>query len=371
MAERKRMVRLLTASIIVLLGILFIWFVFPRLLVLVLPFIFAFILSKAIEPIVSFLHKRLYINKKLSSAVMVIVVVGLLIWLISAIVYRVATEVSALVTNAESIAGKVTSIANRFETFLSDRLGDSTMSFFYNNLDISGVGETISDYLTGRIGPLITNIYNAAKSLPNILVFTVVLILGTYFMSSDNDKIKTALGKMVPKAVSAYMPDFKNDMTHALIGYLRAQGILICITFVELLIGFAFIGGTIASYALILAFCISIIDAFPILGTGTVMIPWALYTLISGNYLLAIYLIIIYLVCIFVRQLLEPRIVGKQIGLHPLITLMTMYAGLKAIGVLGMIAGPILALIIKSLSQAGVFRSVGNLIWYGKDDTAD
>lgn len=367
MAERRRAVRILIASVIAVLGILALVFMVPRVLVLVLPFILAFIISKLIEPVVNFLHEKLRINRKISSAVMVIVVVGLLIWLISAIIYRVVTEVSNLVSNAQEIADQVTSAAKRIETLLTNWLGDSTMAFFYENIDVSEIGTTISNYLTGRIGPLMTNIINAAKSLPNILLFIVVLILGTYFMSSDSDKIRAAMGKMVPQAVSEYVPNFKSDMTRAMLGYLRAQGILICITFVELLIGFSIIGGNIASYALILAFCISIIDAFPILGTGTVMIPWALYSLITGSYLLAIYLFIIYLICVLVRQVLEPRIVGTQIGLHPLITLVTMYAGLKAIGILGMIIGPILALIIKSLHHAGVFRAIGNLIWYGKD----
>ena len=99
-----------------------------------------------------------------------------------------------------------------------------------------------------------------------------------------------------------------------------------------------------------MAFITALVDAIPVLGTGTVLIPWSIFELISGNYTLAIGLFIMYIMAIVVRQFTEPRVVSAQIGLHPLITLTSMYAGLKAIGIFGMILGPVLTIIvIKSL----------------------
>ena len=131
--------------------------------------------------------------------------------------------------------------------------------------------------------------------------------------------------------------------------------------------GFVLIGGSLAGYALILGIAISIIDALPILGTGTVLIPWGLGAIFTGNVRLGLYLLILYGICFLVRQLLEPKIISGQIGLHPLVTLMTMYAGLRTIGLLGMIIGPVIALIIKNIAQAGVFKAIWNIVWYGKE----
>jgi sporulation integral membrane protein YtvI len=192
-----------------------------------------------------------------------------------------------------------------------------------------------------------------ATSLPSILVFIIVLFISAYFMSSDKQKISNFLVKQLPTEWIARIIDIKRDLLLALLGYIRAQLILMSFTFVEVSIGLLIIG---VDYAILLALLISIIDALPILGTGTVLIPWAIVLMVSGNLPRALSLVILYGIVLLVRQLLEPKIVGGQIGLYPLVTLMSMYVGLQIFGIIGMILGPITILIIRNLQRAGVFR---------------
>ena len=138
-------------------------------------------------------------------------------------------------------------------------------------------------------------------------------------------------------------------MFSALFGWIKAQLILMTITFTELNIGFLIMK---VENSLLLSLLIAVVDALPILGTGTILIPWAIIKLISGDYRLGISLLLLYLIVIIVRQLIEPKIVGKQIGMYPLLTLFAMYTGLQAMGFAGMIVGPIIVLIIKSILES-------------------
>ena len=172
-------------------------------------------------------------------------------------------------------------------------------------------------------------------------------------MSCDKDLINKFIAKQLPANWNKWLIRIKNDLLSALIGYIKAQLILMVITFIEVSIGLLIIG---IDYAILLGLLISIIDVFPILGTGTVLIPWALFSFISGNYPLGFSLIILYGIVMLVRQLLEPKIVSGQIGLYPLVTLMSMYIGLQVFGIAGMIMGPIMVLIVRNLQKAGLFK---------------
>jgi len=135
------------------------------------------------------------------------------------------------------------------------------------------------------------------------------------------------------------------------------------------------IGGEVADYAFLLALVICVLDALPIFGTGTVLIPWSVYSLLTGDIRLGVSTIILYGVCFVVRQILEPRIVGERIGVHPLITLMAIYVGLKFGGVLGMFIGIFIVIFVKYLMQSGILADLWSFITTGhirrKDNTCE
>ena len=134
-------------------------------------------------------------------------------------------------------------------------------------------------------------------------------------------------------------------------GYLKAHVILIIISFFIVLIGlyiFHFLNLNV-EYPLMAALGIGFVDALPIVGSGTVMVPWAVLSAVNGNIKLAIGLLILYVIVIVVRQLIEPKIVSNHIGIHPIFTLIAMYTGFKIVGIIGMFIGPILLIIIKNI----------------------
>ena len=146
--------------------------------------------------------------------------------------------------------------------------------------------------------------------------------------------------------------------------YLKAETILILVSFVISLIGlyiFKIIGLNI-EYPLLVALGIGFVDALPIFGSGTVMIPWAIITAFNGDYVLAISILVLWIIMSVTRQFIEPKIVSKQIGIHPIFTLIAMYTGFKFIGVLGMFIGPILLIILKdvfaNLIDKGVMKAI-------------
>ena len=134
-------------------------------------------------------------------------------------------------------------------------------------------------------------------------------------------------------------------------GYLKVYCKIILITFAELFLAFTIFNmiGFEISYPFVLALIIALVDILPVLGVGTVLNPWALWMLITGDYGFALALFITYLIIFVVRQFIEPKLVSKQFGIHPLITLMAMYAGLRIIGLAGLIIGPIILMVLKCI----------------------
>jgi sporulation integral membrane protein YtvI len=198
----------------------------------------------------------------------------------------------------------------------------------------------------GFVTSLVTGILNTAISIPQAIVFVIVTVLSTYFLSSDRDRIFGFLASQFPESWAAKARSIKKDMFSALFGYIRAQLILMSITFLELYAGFALIG---IKHPLILALLISVIDALPILGTGGILAPWAAYSFLTGNMKMGFSILALYGVVWIVRQLMEPKVLGQQIGVHPLLTLMAMYTGLQLLGIPGLIVGPITMLLLKNI----------------------
>lgn len=154
------------------------------------------------------------------------------------------------------------------------------------------------------------------------------------------------------------------EITKRLGGYLKAEATLILVSFVISLIGlyiFKFLGMNV-KYPLLIALAIGFVDALPILGSGTVMVPWAIISALNGDLKLGIAIIVLWIIMSLVRQFIEPRVVSGRIGIHPIFTLIAMYTGFKVIGVMGMLIGPIVLIILKSIFtdvlEEGIYKSI-------------
>jgi len=325
-----------------------------KLAVFYLPFLIAYIIYKIIKKPVTFLNAKLKIPKKLAVVFCMVIVVSVIGGIGYLFFSSLISEIIALSQESEHLLAATAGIKTLISRFTS----------FYNSLEldpeilatIQSSFETTIQNISSKLGEFVETIisgtYNVVRSLPQVLVYVIITFLATFFISSDTQFISESLEKHLPTKWLHKISKIMNDLFAALGGYVKAQCIMMSITCFELFIFFTFYR---IEYALILAIVIAIIDALPILGTGTVLIPWALFNLATGNYRMGIYLVILYLFVTVVRQLIEPKVVGTQIGIYPLLTLIAMYTGVRTIGVFGLIVGPIVLIILKSI-LSGIYK---------------
>jgi len=167
----------------------------------------------------------------------------------------------------------------------------------------------------------------------------VVTVLATYFVSRDRDEIIRFWLRTVPPPWGERTVSAGREVLNAFLGYLRAQLFLISLTTLISIVGLRVIG---AKYALTVGLLVGFFDLIPVLGPATVYLPWAAWAFISGSFGFGLKILILYAVVWAVRQMLEARVVAANLGLHPLAVLVAMYAGLKSVGVAGLVLGPVL-----------------------------
>ncbi len=355
----KKYINYLLYLIAIILGLIIGYFLLTTVLKWFLPFIIAYAIAYITEPVISFLEVKVKLPRKIASAVTILATISLLGSVITLIVYRIIYEIKELTEQLPKLFNLLSQKGNELfdkglNIYIELPVG---MSQFIDNV-INNITQNIMSLIKPVTEATTKFAYNFAKSMPSIIIFIIVLFLSAYFISSDKRKISDFLTKILPNSISDKLITLKNDLSLALLGLLKAQLILMSITFVELSIGFLIIG---VEYAILLGLIISLIDALPILGTGTILIPWAIFSLIAGNLSMGLSLIVLYGIAMLVRQLLEPKIVGRQLGIYPLITLMAMYIGLKTFGVIGMFLGPIIVLIIKNIYKSGLIKFPNSL----------
>ena len=218
--------------------------------------------------------------------------------------------------------------------------------------------------ISNSITKVLTNFLNIITSIPTLSIYTIITIMALYFICTDKIYILDFMEHHIPQKWVKKLTKHIREITSSLGGYLKAELTLILVSFIISVIGlylFKIIGMNI-KYPLLFALGIGFVDALPILGSGTVMVPWAIISGLNGDLKLGIAIIILLIIMSVVRQFLEPKLVSKHIGTHPIFTLIAMYTGFKFIGVLGMLVGPIILIIIKNvfatLIDEGVFKSI-------------
>ena len=354
MPENKHL-RFFLTILYIALGILGLWFFFSFAFIWFLPFIIAFVVSRIIERPVSFFKEKLRFPRPLSSAIFTVLfygIIGTLLYFAMTAAFRELIVIFEKL-RAFDINQTIERLEGIFNTLLS-KLPLMSQDFIYSNIE-TWISNLVSK-LQNLIGPVISSATNIATALPSVLIFVIAAIVSTYFFSSDYYVLKEKLRAVTPDAWKARYRQTKNQVSTTLVSYLRAVLVLICVTFVELTIGFALLR---VSNPFLVAAIVAIIDALPILGTGWVLLPWGIFSLITGNYLFAIGLAVLYVVVLIIRNLIEPKIIGSHIGLHPLATLAAMYVGLKLFGIIGMFM-PIPIALIKQFYEWGYFDFLKN-----------
>ncbi|WP_168198326.1 sporulation integral membrane protein YtvI [Crassaminicella thermophila] len=339
----------LISRIILICTIVFsIYFISTTLIFYILPFVIAWIIASILEPAINFFTKHLKISRNISTFIVLLFFVsciGSIIALISGIIIVQLTKLSVMLPKySEKLYFHTNDLTQKMERLYIQLPYDLAQS-------IINMVNTLSESLTSIITKLISSLLSFISAIPGFFIFLFVTIIATFFIARDKSEIKKFIITQLPANTLSKSRIFKNDLLFALMGYIKAQLILMFITFIESTIGLTIIG---IDYSVLIALIASIIDVFPILGTGCVYIPLILWEILSNDYKSAIGLGILYGIILFIRQLFEPKILGNQIGLYPLVTLISMYIGLKLFGLLGLMIGPICVIICITLQKIDI-----------------
>ena len=320
-----------------------------------MPCVIGWLIALIANPLVRMLERRLKVARKHTSMLLIIAVLAAIIGGIYFIGMKAVQEVGSLIDQAPAI---YTSFREDFQE------AGENLSLIIEELP-EGIQEGISDFqnslgdvigtAVGKISQItVDQAGNLAKNLPSILIAIIFTILSAYFFIADRDKILEFGREHTPQIIQQKWKMLEQCFKSIFGGYFKAQFKIMGVVFVILFVGFLILK---VDFAIVVAFLVSLLDMLPFFGTGTALIPWALFKILSGDMKYALGLVILYLTTQLVRRIIEPKVVGDSIGIDPLWTLICMYTGYRFAGVFGMILAVPVGAILVNFYHAGVFNS--------------
>lgn len=334
------------------------------------PFLLSFFFAVLLQRPLRWLDKK---TKKKCHALWAILLVLLCVLIILGPVITILALIGREVGNFVSyIAGQLNDIPAFLATlereilnllnFLPDGIyttvSDSISEFFgnlINNFDLSNLGIDLKSFTSG-ISSGVSGLYGVVKNIPSVLLGIVIGIVAWIFFTKDYRYIVNFIRLQLPDGNKNLLHEIKQIFSDTVLKMIKAYGLIMLITFCELFLGLSILNWTGImnnSYVFVIAITIALFDILPVAGSGGILIPWALISLILGEFPRAIGLLVIYVVITVIRQYIEPKIVGTSLGVHPIVTLAGLYFGLKLFGVLGMFIVPIGLMTIKAFNDAG------------------
>lgn len=319
---------------------------------LFMPFILAFFIAFLLKPLINWISKKSGLGRR----AVAIIILTLFYLIIGTLLALLGTKLVVYLGNwfarlpdyyRNTIEPNLTAFSNSFDETI--RMLDPTLLSFYEMANES-ISRAASNIVSSISSGAINLFGNVAGSVPWIIVGFVLTIIASYFLAVDYYRITAFIVRQLPPTMKERVFAIKDFVVNVLFRFARAYLILMSITFAEMSVGLLLLG---AANPFIIALLTAIVDILPVFGTGAVLIPWALYALISGNYFLGIGLGVLYAVITVIRQIIEPRIVGRQIGLYPLLTLIAMFVGARLFGFWGLFGLPILLTVLIHLNKSG------------------
>lgn len=321
----------------------------------IMPFLLGFVVAMIVKPVIDWMERKLRGRRKLLSIITVLffyLVIGTLLTTLGIVVIN---QIKGFFANFgrlydEQILPAIQRVAG---------LIDFDWSAF--DPEIAGILQTAYDSiikaLSSGVDTLVDSVVRwgsgTITSLPGFFVNMLFTIVATFFIASDYHNVTGFILRQLPEKTARVVVQFKNQLGSILGQYIRSYATILSITFVELLIGLSLIG---VERLLLVAFAIAVFDILPVVGTGTVLAPWGIIELIQGDTWRGLALIALWLVITIVRNIIEPKIVGENVGLHPLVTLISMYVGTKLFGGIGLFGLPITMAILNELDRKGAIQ---------------
>ena len=352
----KALVNLAVAIVILILVV----YLLPKVLIFFSPFVIGWIIALIASPLVRFFEEKLKFKRRAGSAFVIIVVIGLVI----TVLYLVGSNL------VDQIVGLMNDLPSMWKSLEADfdDIG-KRLNVFYTRLPLNAqesittiieeAGAYIGDLLGQISSPTIAVVGNIAKRVPSVLIGIIMCLLSSYFFVAERNQINDWFHKHAPSFLVERYAMIKRSLLKSVGGYFKAQLKIEVWMYLLLVIGLSILK---VDYVLLIAFGIAILDLLPFFGTGTVMVPWAIIKILSGDYTVAIGLLIIWGVGQLARQIIQPKIVGDSIGVPPIPTLFLLFLGYKLSGVIGMILAVPLGLLLYSLYEEGAFDTTKNSV---------
>jgi sporulation integral membrane protein YtvI len=338
-------------AVIVVMALLFLLYVAP----LASPFIIGFFIAWVLQKPIRFLRRKLSIPDKMTAILAVLLFYATIGVLISLASVKAFSEIGSL------IAMVPTFYSVHVQPLLWDVLTGMEIAFLDMDPSLAATLEDLTRQFLQSLGERVTGwsmaamgiISGIASSLPALFIKIVLMIISTFFIAVDYERLTGFCMQQLSDRGKNLFLQIKEYLVGTLWVCVRSYALIMSITFVELSILLTFIG---IEHSVIVAFCTAIFDILPVLGTGGIMVPWAVLTAISGNWILGLKLFVVYIIVTVVRNIIEPKIVGGQLGLHPVVTLCSMFVGVQLLGVIGLFGFPIGLSLLRYLNDHGVIK---------------
>jgi len=352
--EQYRWERVAAILLCLFLGGGAIYCVFRYVLPLLLPFLLAWLISLGVRPLSKKLSRFLHLPQKLCAVVLLVAVILLGAWGIWIGSVRLLTELAEIVEGllADGSLQRVIEAVGDWLGAMGERfgmLGDGGMLLER----LSGMMVEMLGGLLSAVSAKVPDVLGALlSSIPTVFFVVVVTVISGFYFCVDGERIREAITTVLPVSWKRRLLPMRDRMREISWKYVKAYLLLLVLTFFLLFFGFLILG---IEYAFLFALLIAVADLLPVIGVGTVMVPWSVILLLQRNFYLGFGILILYLVIELVRQIAEPRLVGRSLGLHPLLTLFATYVGFCLFGLLGMLLAPIVATLCKILIGRIIF----------------
>ncbi len=332
--NRKRF--LINFSYVAVIGILV--YIFARFLIsYLLPFVVATLIASLMQRPAEFLGSRLKIKKNIIAAVFSALVYFLVGFLAVLLIYRLSVFLGSLINDLPKIFDKIIILAEKLNNILQNAFPKNY------NASLKGLWESALERTAVTVTAFLSSIVtNTAKSAPSFLFSSVVALVASCYIAKDYDRLLKFIKELSGEKITSNLVRIKNILFECVFKLIKGYCILSGLTYLEILIGLIILR---VKYAFLIALLIAVVDILPVLGAGTVLIPWAVLTAVFGNIPLSIGIAVLYITVILLRNFLEPKVIGTQIGINPLFTLLAMFVGLRLFGVVGLFSFPVILIV--------------------------
>ncbi|MFK7695968.1 sporulation integral membrane protein YtvI [Paenibacillus sp. HJGM_3] len=318
------------------------------------PFLLAIVAALFLEPLIVPMSKLFHIGRVTASAI----VCTLFTLVLFGLAYLLGAQMVEQLVDFWEQAPRYFSEANRYIQDATERT-----QLFYNSLPsdfaeriqtgiesgVKAATESLNGIMRGISGYFI----NFAKFIPNFFIFFIVFLVALYLFSFSLPQLKAAFLSMFEEKSQSKVDEVLQSLRSSVFGFLRAQIILSAMTYVIAMSGLLILN---VDYPLAISLLIVVVDILPILGVGSALVPWALYSFIAGDTFLAIGLIVLFAVITVIRRIVEPKVLGDAVGISALAALISLYVGFKLFGVMGLFLGPIIVIIYQAMRKVGLMQ---------------